>query len=193
MDIWGALKGVVAKGAPILANAIIPGTGGLAASLIGEALGVDSNDPQAMLEAVQNASPEQWADLQKAQMEHKTDLARISADLDKAYLGDRQDARDRDLEMRKAGYENKRADLMILGDIVGLLACLGAMLYITWLGVSGGESGQANPIIMAINGPLGMLTQQFANGLRDAHQFEFGSSRGSKEKDLNAKAQPGQP
>jgi hypothetical protein len=27
-----------------------------------------------------------------------------------------------------------------------------------------------------------VLTQQFANGLRDAHQFEFGSSRGSAEK-----------
>jgi hypothetical protein len=26
------------------------------------------------------------------------------------------------------------------------------------------------------------MTQQFANGLRDAHQFEFGSSRGSEMK-----------
>lgn len=93
--------------------------------------------------------------------------------------------------LRAGGYENRRADLMIIGDVVGLLACLVAMLYITWLGVNGGESGTANPTIMAINGPLGMLTQQFANGLRDAHQFEFGSSRGSKEKDM--KDQTGKP
>jgi hypothetical protein len=54
------------------------------------------------------------------------------------------------------------------------------MVFVTWLGVTKG--GDVNPLIMALNGPLGMLTQQFANGLRDAHQFEFGSSRGSAEK-----------
>ncbi|WP_020675278.1 hypothetical protein [Geopsychrobacter electrodiphilus] len=183
MDIWGTLKEVVKKGAPILAGAIVPGSGGLAASLISSIFGTDPNDPQAMLDAVKGASPEQWVAIQKAQMQHQTELAQISAELDKAYLGDRQDARERDEKMRASGYQNKRADLMIVGDVVGLLACLGAMLYITWLGVHGGANGQANPIIMAINGPLGMLTQQFANGLRDAHQFEFGSSRGSKEKD----------
>jgi hypothetical protein len=35
---------------------------------------------------------------------------------------------------------------------------------------------------MALNGPLGMLTQQFGLSLRDAHQYEFGSSRGSETK-----------
>jgi hypothetical protein len=101
------------------------------------------------------------------------------ADLDKAYLADRQDARNRDLKLRESGDNNVRANMMILGDVVGLLACLLAMVYVTWLGVHGAATGDSSAIIMALNGPLGMLTQQFANGLRDAHQFEFGSSRGS--------------
>lgn len=91
-------------------------------------------------------------------------------------------ARRRDLEVRRLnGGENVRANLMILGDVLGLLACLAAMVYTTWLGVDSG--GEASPAIMALNGPLGMLTQQFAICLRDAHQFEFGSSRGSRLKD----------
>lgn len=103
------------------------------------------------------------------------------SDLDKAYLNDRQDARKHDAEIRKlTGGTNSRADYMIIGDVIGMIACLVAMVYITWLGVSGSGGDHANPIVMAINGPLGMLTQQFANGLRDAHQFEFGSTRQSQ-------------
>lgn len=108
----------------------------------------------------------------------------IEADLDKAFLADRASARARDIEFLKAGQSNTRANWMIVGDVVGLLACLAAMVYTTWLGVQGSIGAKdVSPIIMALNGPLGMLTQQFANGLRDAHQFEFGSSRGSREKD----------
>lgn len=110
-------------------------------------------------------------------------------DLEKSYLADRQDARARDVKLRQAGFANDRATWMIVGDVVGMLACLIAMVYCTYLGIHAPEGGDANPLIMALNGPLGMLTQQFANGLRDAHQFEFGSSRGSQDKnELLAKA-----
>ncbi|MES1977305.1 MAG: hypothetical protein V4451_04670 [Pseudomonadota bacterium] len=114
------------------------------------------------------------------------------ADLEKAFLADRQDARRRDVDLHKAGFANDRATWMIVGDVVGMLACLGAMVYITFLGVTAGTNGDTSQVmIMALNGPLGMLTQQFANGLRDAHQFEFGSSRGSQEKtELLAYAPP---
>ena len=84
------------------------------------------------------------------------------------------------MQFAQLGRTTKRADLMIIGDGVGMLACLSAMVYVTWLDVTKG--GDVNPLMMALNGPLGMLTQQFANGLRDAHQFEFGSNRGSAEK-----------
>lgn len=133
-------------------------------------------DGEAALQAI-NADP-------ALVLKFRETIATNEADLDKAYLADVQSARSRDLELRRLGSSNSRANWMILGDVIGLLACLAAMVYTTWLGVQGANgSNDVSPIIMALNGPLGMLTQQFANGLRDAHQFEFGSSRGSREKD----------
>lgn len=130
---------------------------------------------------------------ENAQLAQQFNLAVLAADadLEKSALADRLDARRRDLEVRKLdGGRNKRADLMIMGDVLGMLSCLAAMVYVTWLGVQGAAgNNDVSPIIMAINGPLGMLTQQFASGLRDAHNFEFGSSRGSEQKtELLAKA-----
>jgi hypothetical protein len=122
-------------------------------------------------------------------MQFKMAVMANENELEKAFLADRQDARRRDVELHKSGFKNDRATWMIVGDVVGMLACLGAMVYVTWLGVTKG--GDVNPLIMALNGPLGMLTQQFANGLRDAHQFEFGTSRGSERKtELLAQAPP---
>lgn len=141
------------------------------------------------------ANPEQAlaAMRENAQLAHQFQMAVLQADteLERLYLADRQGARQRDIDLRKlTGGTNRRADLMIIGDVLGMLACLAAMVYCTWLGVQGATGeGDVSPIIMAINGPLGMLTQQFANGLRDAHNFEFGSSRGSEVKtELLAKA-----
>lgn len=108
--------------------------------------------------------------------------------LDALFLADKQDARKRDVELRKLGYTNKRADLMVLGDVIGLLACLGAMVAITIYGMN-----NDNAAMMSLLGPIGTLAGFFGAGLRDAHQFEFGSSRGSKEKDLTLAFTKGPP
>lgn len=72
----------------------------------------------------------------------------IEADLDKAYLADRQ------------------------------VVCICVLVYVPDL------PGEVRGIISTIAGFFGL-------GLRDAHQFEFGSSRGSEMKtDLLSKAQP---
>jgi len=183
MDIWGTLKAAVTKvGVPMLANAIIPGSGGFAASLIGNALGVDPNNPEEMLAAVQSASPDKLVELQMLQEENKPRLAEISAELDKAYLADRQNARARDEAFLKAGKTNSRANWMIAGDVVGLIVCL-VVIYLL-KDATGSGIGELRGLLTAIAGYFGL-------GLRDAHQFEFGSSRGSKDKDL--KAQTGIP
>jgi hypothetical protein len=170
MDIWSTLKGVVAKGAPILANAIVPGSGGLAASILGDVLGVDASDPQGLLQAAQNASPEQWVELKKAQMKHEIDLVSISADLDKAYLADRQNARGRDVELKAAGYSNWRADVLALLSIIGLLALIFTVIFAEI------KQGAARDTLLVLSGTLIAI-------VKDVYQFEFGSSRGSKEKD----------
>ena len=92
------------------------------------------------------------------------------ADLDKAYLADRANARARDVEILKAGKTNVRADIMVGGVLLGLIACL-----ITMSMFRDSMPGE-------VAGIMGTLVGIFGKCLSDAFQYEFGSSRGSAEK-----------
>lgn len=100
-------------------------------------------------------------------------LAALQADtyLEQAYLADRADARRRDVALAQTGYRNHRADWMVIADVIGLVACLAVLaLFRTDI------PGEVSALLTTIASLFGVC-------LRDAHQFEFGSSRGSKEKD----------
>lgn len=91
-------------------------------------------------------------------------------ELDAMYLADRQNARGRDVEFVKAGRWNFRADLLALLAVVGLVVCV-------WFVARDSELPErAVNAIMFVAGVL-------AAAVRDVYSFEFGSSRGSKEKD----------
>ena len=94
------------------------------------------------------------------------------AELEAAYLADRKDARARDVALHQAGYTNRRADLMVIADVIGLVACL-VVLALFRKDIP----GEVVTILTTIASLFGLC-------LRDAHQFEFGSSRGSREKDV---------
>lgn len=116
---------------------------------------------------------------QNAQMAQEFQLAALNADteLEQAYLADRQDARARDVALRRAGSANHRADWMVIGDVVGLVACL------TVLALFRKEiPGEVVSLLSTVASIFGLC-------LRDAHQFEFGSSRGSRDKDVLLKKQ----
>lgn len=109
-----------------------------------------------------------------AELAHQFNMAMLAADadLEKAYLADRQDARRRDIELRKlTGGKNKRADVMVIGAVVGLISCLVVLVFF-----KKDIPGEVVGIVSTIAGIFGAC-------LRDAFQFEFGSSRGSKDKD----------
>lgn len=108
-------------------------------------------------------------------------IAEMSHEMDLAFLADRADARKRDVALVQAGQRNVRADVMVALDVLGLIACLVILaLYRQAL------PGEAVGIISTVAGIFGAC-------LRDAHQFEFGSSRGSQNKDelLARKAEGG--
>ena len=82
---------------------------------------------------------------------------------------DRKDARARDVAIRQIGY-NWRADILVL-------ACVAALIYIIY---AINTNVELKPEVLAIfNMSIGALLKM----LGDAFAFEFGSSRGSKEKD----------
>jgi len=115
-------------------------------------------------------------------------IADLTFALDNAYLKDVQDARGRDIEFLRHGKTNVRANWMIALDVAGLVIALIAMMALGLI--------KANYPDQITEGVFGVLMAQlstvasvFGLCLRDAHQFEFGSSRGSRLKDEQRTAQ----
>lgn len=92
-------------------------------------------------------------------------------EIEKLATGDRINARQRDVSLFQIGKRNVRGDIMVLSALLGLLGCLGALTLFKM-----SLSGEVIGIISTIAGIFGSC-------LKDAYAFEFGSSRGSKEKE----------
>ena len=108
----------------------------------------------------------------EALLEFQREIRDMERDLERAYLQDRQDARYRDMAFVSTGRTNKRADIMVLAAAAGLLSCLVSLAVFRE-----NLPGEAVGIISTIAGIFGSC-------LKDAYSFEFGSSRGSKVKDV---------
>lgn len=145
-------------GAGEVSTAVAQQVVGIAQSVSG------ATTPQEALEAIR-ANVQLQAAFQQRVLE-------LNHELERAYLVDRQDARNRDVEMRKlTGGKNTRADVMVAGAVLGLISCLASLIWFRQ-----GLPGEAVGIVATIAGIFGAC-------LRDAFQFEFGSSRGSRDKD----------
>ena len=100
------------------------------------------------------------------------EVVKMEAEFELSLLQDRQNARARDLALLQVGRKNLRADIMVVSAALGLVICLACLSFF-----AGNLPGEAVGIISTIAGIFGAC-------LKDAYAFEFGSSRGSKEKDL---------
>jgi hypothetical protein len=132
----------------------------------------------------QSSGPEALAALQQDRdLAHQFNVAMLKMDgeLEQAYLADRKDARSRDVALHQAGFRNKRADLMVLFDVLGLIAGLCGMLALGYF-KSKYPDALSEGVFGALLAQLSTITSYFGLCLRDAHQFEFGSSRGSQQK-----------
>lgn len=181
---WKEVGKVVGKTAPVIGG-LLGGPAGVAAGkLVANVLGVEDSAEAVQSELVKN--PEAFVKLRTAEIEHQGKLAElaleekrfiVNAEIDhrKIDTDDIKGARERDIKLREQGQTNTRANMMILGDVLGLVVCL-AVIY-ALKDATGAGIGELRGLLTAIAGYFGL-------GLRDAHQFEFGSSRGSKEKDF---------
>ncbi|MEE3100429.1 MAG: hypothetical protein VX463_11745, partial [Pseudomonadota bacterium] len=100
-------------------------------------------------------------------------LARSAAE-----LADRADARARDVALAAQGRRGRRADLMLAAAFA---AVVGIALVMFLLSLSAGAENSAlvNTLVGFLTGIGGM----FARNIGTAFDFEFGSSRSSREKD----------
>ena len=103
-------------------------------------------------------------------LQFKAAVMANDADLDKAHLADRQDARARDVAFVQAGRYNVRGDILAFLAVGGLVTC------VYFVARDANLPERAVNAIMFIAGVL-------ASAVRDVYGFEFGSSRSSQSKD----------
>ena len=118
-------------------------------------------------------TPEQLVAIQKATMEHEEEMAkirqednRIDAEIEKAYLADRQDARGRDKEFIKIGKNNTRGDILAYLAVGALVADL---VILSFMEVPRGN----RDLLLVILGAMIAI-------VKDVYGFEFGSSKDSQ-------------
>lgn len=104
-------------------------------------------------------------------MQFREAAAKREVELERMYLADRADARARDVALAQVGRLNARADIMVALAFaaVVIIAVLLAMGQVDASTAAGG-------FLIAVGG-------MFARNIGTAFDFEFGSSRGSKNKD----------
>lgn len=88
----GSLKNVVGSIAPNLGAALGGPLGGMAGSVISEVLGVPNN-PKAIEQGLQQATPEQMLQLKKAEKDFEIRMQELEVDVFKLETQDKQDAR----------------------------------------------------------------------------------------------------
>ncbi len=185
---WSDIAGAVGKAAPILGTLVGGPAGAAIGGVIASALGTE-NTPEAVNAALQ-ANPDAFVKLKQIESDERVKLQQMAlAHADNALAADtaaqaaevedRKSARARDMAYVAAGKQNRRADIMVAVDAIGLIACLVALAFFR------------TNLPENVAGLLTTIATLFGLCLRDAHNFEFGSSRGSAEKtQLMAKTTP---
>jgi len=89
---WNAIKGLVGAVAPTIGSAIGGPVGAGAGKILAQVLGVPA-EPEAVQKALSEASPEQLAEIKKADLAYKTRLAELEVDIFELETAVIQDAR----------------------------------------------------------------------------------------------------
>jgi len=100
-NIWNKIKNTVGSVAPILGNAIVPGIGGVAGSLVAKALSCDPSKPED-IEKMLSADKESLLKLKELETKHSEFLITAAHENDKLYIQDTQNARQREVDTVKA-------------------------------------------------------------------------------------------
>lgn len=161
--------------APLLAQGL---------SLIGNAVmakGKEWVEEKTGVKIEPNMSDKDLLALRQYEMDHEEELLRLRIedsrlDLDafREEVKDRGSARERDAEFIKRGVSNNRANLMFFLAVV----MVGSMVWIVW---------KDQGINEYVKGIFTLVLGRFLGYLDNIYSFEFGTTRGSKDKDETIK------
>lgn len=186
MDFTSVLKKALPWiGAAATGN--VPALVAMAAAEVSDVLGVKVKPtPEAISEAVANATPEQIAamrardqdfqfKMQALGFEHEKDMAAVDLETDKAYIADVSDARMRHSNDKRVFWLGVSILVIFLIDVIASFA-FAALL------VTGGIRVTDVGIVAAAFGMLGTLNGYVAAIATQVAAFNFGSTRGSGDK-----------
>ena len=156
----GALKGIIGAVAPTLGTALAGPLGGTAAQAISAVLGCKS-DAKSISTAMQSATPEQLAEIKKAEIEFETRMGELEVDIYQLETADIQDAR----KAHKGDWTPK------VFAIISLLAFVGYIFLVTIQE----PSQNSEAVINLVLGYMGGLLSGIAS-------FYYGSSHSKDEK-----------
>ena len=168
MPIPALLAPLLAQGLSLIGNAVM-------------AKGQEWVEQKTGVKIQPNMSEQDILALRRYEMAHEEELLRLRIEDNKLDLEtfreevkDRGSARDRDIEFIKRGMTNNRANLMFFLAVV----MVGAMVWIVWKDQSINEY---------VKGIFTLVLGRFLGYLDNIYSFEFGTTRGSKEKDETIK------
>ena len=153
------LKGVIGAVAPTLGTALGGPMGGMAANMVSQALGCN-NTPKDIEKAVQNATPEQLAELKKVDNDFEVKMKELDVDLFALETADIQNAR----SMFSKDWTSK---------IIGVLVICGFLGYIFTVTLMPPDA-ISDTIVSLVLGYLGGLASAIIS-------FYFGASHTSND------------
>lgn len=157
--MFDAIKSIIGAVAPTLGTAIGGPLGGAAVSMIADALGCEPTE-RAVEKAVQTATPEQLAQIKKAELEFEARMKELDVDIFKLETADKQDA-------RKHFAKDWTAKL------IGLIMVIFFCSYIAMVTIMPPEQNSME-LINLVLGYLGGLVSAVIS-------FYFGASQSSKD------------
>lgn len=168
-DLWDGVTSFLKKTVPIAANVFIPGSGGVVSSMISTVFGVDGDDPQAITQAFNTATPDQIKALKEMAFKHEERLIELATENEKIRLNDVQSARAMSTELvRVTGKSDRNKIFMSWLTILGFLVAITAIL------AGKAETGD-NPVVLLMLGALISHVDQ-------VYGYFFGSSKSSTDK-----------
>lgn len=170
MDLMKVAGPILQQVAPTIATALGGPLAGLATKTLSNVLfGHEEGDADAISVALQNASPDQLANVKKIDADFNAKMKELDIDLERIAAGDRDSARRR--EMSVGDHTPK---VLAAGITLGFFGCL------FWMFVYGVPKNGNEALLLM----LGALQTAFTGVIA----YYFGSSSGSKAKtDLMAK------
>lgn len=176
--MWESIKSAIGSIAPWIATTLGGPLAGTAVSKLTQVLGLSDSQksPEAILTAIQNATPDQLLALRKADQEHEQFMAQMQIDsiakLEELAGADRANARAREIAVR-----DSTPKVLGYGITSGFFGVLALLMYVN-------VPPAMHDVLLVMIGALGT---SFAGVV----SYYFGSSAGSEKKTaMLAQAQP---